>query len=257
MTTIIDSAATTSTSQTSSTANSLNNLDLDTFLQLMITELQNQDPLEPMDNEQLLSQISQIREVGATDRLTETLDSVLLGQNIASATNLIGADISALSDDSERVNGVVERVSIDGGEPKLHLQLTTQAVASSAEGNVEEGTYSYRVVWENEDGGLEGIELADAATISDDSVENSIEVMNLPISDGPKQVYRTDKTGKGNYQLVGTLTDGSEGTFVDGLSDKERSLTTLSSSFDAVSASRSYDVSLSNVAEIRPTVVSQ
>ena len=45
----------------------------------MITELQNQDPLNPMDNTQMLEQINQIRQIGATDKLTSTLDSVLLG----------------------------------------------------------------------------------------------------------------------------------------------------------------------------------
>src|SRR5262245_45402135 len=89
----------------------INDLDLNTFLELMIAELQNQDPLNPLDNKDMLAQISQIREVGATDKLTQTLESVLLGQNIASATNLIGADISALSDDAESVEGVVKHVS--------------------------------------------------------------------------------------------------------------------------------------------------
>src|SRR3990172_5794435 len=96
-------------------AEAIEDIDLGTFLRLMIAELQNQDPLNPLDNKDMLAQISQIREVGATDRLTETLDSVLLGQNIASATNLIGTDISALSDDGESVAGVVNRVSIDKG----------------------------------------------------------------------------------------------------------------------------------------------
>src|SRR5687768_10777069 len=94
---------------------SVNDLDVDSFLQLMIAELQNQDPLNPLDNKDMLAQISQIREVGATDKLTETLESVLLGQNIASATNLIGADVEALSDDNEKINGIVQHVSIDGG----------------------------------------------------------------------------------------------------------------------------------------------
>jgi flagellar basal-body rod modification protein FlgD len=256
MTTITSTGTTSTTSsdQTASAQNALNTLDLDTFLQLMIAELQNQDPLEPMDNAQLLSQISQIREVGATDQLTKTLDSVLLGQNIASATNLIGASVTAVSDDEQAVNGVVDRVSIDDGTPKLHLQLNTQATASSAEGNVEEGTYSYRIVWTNEEGKLEGFELSgdNAATVTNSSAEHSIELTNLPISPNQKEIYRTDSSGSGEYRLVGILTDGSQAVFVDGLSDKERSLTTLTSSFEAGTGSRSFDVSLNNVSQIRP-----
>src|SRR5688500_3248269 len=132
----------------------INDLDLNTFLKLMIAELQNQDPLNPLDNKDMLAQISQIREVGATDKLTKTLESVLLGQNIASATNLIGADIKALSDDFEPVEGVVNHVSIDKGVPKLHVELKPEAGASPLEGNIAKGTYSYRVVWDDGNGKL-------------------------------------------------------------------------------------------------------
>ena len=69
---------------------------MDDFLDLMIAELQNQDPLNPLENDELIAQISQIREVGATEDLTNTLNAVLLGQNISSATSLIGADVVAL-----------------------------------------------------------------------------------------------------------------------------------------------------------------
>ena len=74
--------------QTSSVASALNQVDLDDFLKLMIAELQNQDPLNPLDNAEILAQISQIREVGATEELTSTLNAVLLGQNISSACAL-------------------------------------------------------------------------------------------------------------------------------------------------------------------------
>src|SRR3989304_7873385 len=93
----------TSTNQPFGAHNTLNDLKLDTFLKLMITELQNQDPLNPMENDKMLAQISEMRQIGATDKLTSTLDSVLLGQNIASATNLIGAEVDAISDDNQKV----------------------------------------------------------------------------------------------------------------------------------------------------------
>ena len=59
--------------------NDLRNVDLDQFLQLLITEIQNQDPLDPMENSEILEQISQIREISATNNLSDTLASVLLG----------------------------------------------------------------------------------------------------------------------------------------------------------------------------------
>src|SRR5262245_30550977 len=102
----------------------LNDLDLDAFLKLLITEMQNQDPLNPMDNSEMLAQINQLREIGSTDKLTSTLDSVLLGQNISSSTNLIGKDVKAVSDDNQSVSGTVTRVSIEDGKPKLELDLS-------------------------------------------------------------------------------------------------------------------------------------
>ena len=99
----------------------LRGLDMTEFLDLMITELQNQDPLNPMENSEILQQISQIREVGATESLTQTLSSVLLGQNVSSATNLIGKHVRALDDAGKEVIGAVDRVTISDGTPKVHI----------------------------------------------------------------------------------------------------------------------------------------
>ena len=254
----IPSALSSLTSQQSTAPHSaLNDLDLDVFLKLMLAELQNQDPLDPMDNQQFLSQISQIREVGATDRLTDTLDSVLLGQNITSATNLIGADVKALSDDNQNVSGVVSRVTIDGGQPKLHLDLQSTAEPSIEGGNVEPGTYGYRIVWEGDDGDLEGIEFADDNAVVTESGANtylSVRLDNLPITEGPKQIYRTDANGEGDYRLVTTLVDGSQSSYLDVLADEERSETRLTLPFRQRDdlGFRKYQVSLNKVAEIRP-----
>jgi flagellar basal-body rod modification protein FlgD len=245
------------TNTSASTADAINDLDLGAFLKLMITELQNQDPLNPLENKDMLAQLSQIREVGATDKLTKTLDSVLLGQNITSATNLIGAQVSAISDEGESVDGIVDRISIDKGSPKLHVENPAQVEATSTEeGAVGAGTYAYRVVWEDEKGNLIGLDFSgDKAieTTGNADLDNSIVLRNLPATARAKQVYRTDASGAGNYQLVGTITDGKKGSFVDKLSDSQRSGTVLTRQFSRSSVSaRSYDVSLNNVSAVRP-----
>jgi flagellar basal-body rod modification protein FlgD len=91
----------------------LEDLDIDDFLKLMITELTNQDPLNPMDNAQLVEQIGQIRDISATTKLSDTLDSVLTGQSLTTASGLIGKRITALNDQNENVQGVVDRVSVE------------------------------------------------------------------------------------------------------------------------------------------------
>lgn len=243
-------------SRSLSSANSLNDLDLDSFLKLMITELRNQDPLNPLDNKDMLAQISQIREVGATDKLTETLESVLLGQNIASATNLIGAHVSALSDDNQNVAGLVERVTLDGGKPKLHVALPTEATPSSIDGHIEEGTYSYRIIWKDQQGVRHGIELSGenaVSTTGTPETDTSIMLNNLPVTPGTKEIYRTDRTGAGIYRLVGVVSDGAQNSFVDVFSDEERFGPQETGQFQrSTNLQRKYTVSMNNVSEIRP-----
>ena len=235
--------------------NALNELNLDTFLKLMITELQNQDPLNPLDNSEMLAQISQMREIGSNDKLTNTLNSVLLGQNLSSATGLIGADIVALSDDSEPVSGIVNRVTVDGGTPKLHLDLDSTAMPSSSNGNVEKGEYSYRIVWQDDAGNLMGVDLSgdDAVkTTGKDGTDMSIQISNLPVTSGSKQIYRSNADGNERYRLVATIMDGTKGSYLDKLSDDELSEVALTSPFTRAVAGRTSIVSLKNVSEIRP-----
>lgn len=103
------------------TGNDLSNVDLDEFLGLLITELQNQDPLNPMDNAQMLTQISQIREIGSTNQLTETLSTLAIGQELSMASNLIGKTVSALDTNANQVEGNVDRVSVqtDAEDPSI------------------------------------------------------------------------------------------------------------------------------------------
>ncbi len=97
------------------------NVDLNDFIRLLVVELRNQDPLEPMNNQEILQQISQIREIESNDRLSTTLSSVLLGQNVSTAGNMLGRVIKGLSDAGKWTMGQVDRVTITGGVAKVHV----------------------------------------------------------------------------------------------------------------------------------------
>jgi len=105
--------------QPATKATGISGVKLDDFLKLLIAELQNQDPLNPTDNDKILQQISQIRSIESTTQLGETLESVKLGQNLASARALIDRQIRALADDGAEVEGKVSRVTVDKGIAKL------------------------------------------------------------------------------------------------------------------------------------------
>jgi flagellar basal-body rod modification protein FlgD len=114
----------------------LNSVDMNQFLTLMITELQNQDPMNPMDNTQMLQQISEIRQIGATQQLQDSLQAVFVGQNLSTASGLIGKQVNALTDDGKNVAGVVDRVTVevdpkDDSKRTLRVHMGTNEVQLS------------------------------------------------------------------------------------------------------------------------------
>lgn len=99
--------------QFGSPSGAYNELDIDQFLKLLISELQNQDPLDPMDNAEMVQQIGQIREIGATDQLTRTLSNLSASQELVTASGLIGRAVTGLADDQSSINGVVDRITVE------------------------------------------------------------------------------------------------------------------------------------------------
>lgn len=96
-------------------------IDSETFLKLLLHELQNQDPLEPMSNSQLVQQLSQIWELESNMELAGTLEAVRLSQNVAAASSMIGRLVAGLSDGGQQIAGRVDGVSISDGKPKLYV----------------------------------------------------------------------------------------------------------------------------------------
>ena len=68
----------------------------DRFLTLLVTQLRNQDPLSPMDNAQITTQLAQISTVSGINRLNDTVASLsasfAAGQYLQ-ATALVGRDV--------------------------------------------------------------------------------------------------------------------------------------------------------------------
>ena len=90
----------------------LKDLDINQFLQLMVSELTHQDPLNPMDNTQLVQQIGELRSIAASDQLTTTLQSVQTQQSLTTASSLIGKQVTALNSNNENISGKITSVSV-------------------------------------------------------------------------------------------------------------------------------------------------
>lgn len=65
----------------------------DRFMKLLVTQLKNQDPLNPMDNAQMTSQMAQISTVSGIDKLNTTLQALsasMTPNQTLQAANMIG-----------------------------------------------------------------------------------------------------------------------------------------------------------------------
>lgn len=71
------------------------------FLLLMTTQLQNQDPLKPMDNAQMVSQLAQMSTVQGIEQLNSSVNgfsNTLLNEQILKGASLVGHQVLVPSD---------------------------------------------------------------------------------------------------------------------------------------------------------------
>ena len=113
------------------------------FLQILVTELMHQDPLDPMDNAALVEQISAIRNLESISRMTEMNKQLLFSSNLSSASALIGRIVEGGSTSGEHIIGVVESVIVDDGQVLLVTQqgfIPVENVLGVTEANEAENT---------------------------------------------------------------------------------------------------------------------
>jgi flagellar basal-body rod modification protein FlgD len=114
------SGSSSSTATTNASAGSYNMTPQD-FIQLMVTQLENQDPTSPTSSSDLLSQMSEIGQLEASTNLQSTMSSVTLQTQIGSASALIGKSVTGIDSTNNSSSGVVNSVSVAGGTVSLQL----------------------------------------------------------------------------------------------------------------------------------------
>ena len=100
----------------------------DDFMTLLITQLQYQDPTEPMTNDEILSQVSQMQQMQASVELTDVLEGLSSGQGLTSASSLIGRAIVGRDSEGSVVEGTVDRALIRGGSAVVSVGGTEVAL---------------------------------------------------------------------------------------------------------------------------------
>jgi len=92
---------------------SASNLQMD-YMKLLITQLQNQNPLEPLNNNEMASQLAQFSSLQQLESMNTSFAQVLDLANHTYANSLIGKEVSFLGETPEGtvdiLRGVVEQV---------------------------------------------------------------------------------------------------------------------------------------------------
>jgi len=120
-----------------STSNSSSKLNTDDFINMMMTQLQHQDPLNPTTSDQLMAQMSQIGQLQSTSQLQTTLTGLATQTQIGAASSLMGKQVTGIDNDKNPVAGVVATVQVTSTGVNLQLQdgstLALTNVSSIAE----------------------------------------------------------------------------------------------------------------------------
>lgn len=119
------------------------------FLKLLILQLQNQNPLEPVDNGEMLAQLAQFSALEAMTNLNENFAQMsgnIDQLNFISAAQLLGKTVTGVDLNGELRTGLVESVHLDGslvvltvdGEFMTMAGIIAIETASTADGGSDD-----------------------------------------------------------------------------------------------------------------------
>lgn len=92
-------------------------LGRETFLELLMNQIKYQDPMEPMDNSEMVAQLAQFSSLEQMSNLNDTMET--LGGNIdqlnfISGGSLLGRTVTGMNTSGVSITGVVEKVELEG-----------------------------------------------------------------------------------------------------------------------------------------------
>src|SRR4051812_43579989 len=96
---------TTSTASTTSTVGAAAGMGKDDFMKLLVAQLQNQDPMKPMDDKEFITQLAQFTSLEASQKMTAQIEELNGSAMLTQAATLIGKQISAKLETGQTVTG--------------------------------------------------------------------------------------------------------------------------------------------------------
>lgn len=93
---------------------------LEDFLQIFLTQLNYQDPLEPVDNREFLAQLAQFSSVEIANRTSETTTALLDVNSLSQSIGLLGKTVNVNLEQGS-ATGTVIAMSLVNGQPQLTI----------------------------------------------------------------------------------------------------------------------------------------
>jgi flagellar basal-body rod modification protein FlgD len=103
----------------------------DTFLKLLVTNLQHQDPTKPQDSNEYVAQISQMTMVEQLTKLSAASQTTVDQQRMASVVALLGKTVTYVGADGVPATGTVSKVDVSGETPSITVGAVTGVDPSS------------------------------------------------------------------------------------------------------------------------------
>lgn len=112
------STSTTSTnSKTSAALGAAAGMGKDDFMQLLIAQLKNQDPMKPMEDKEFITQLAQFSSLESMEKMTKQMEDLTGSQMLVEAATLIGKQVTAKLPTGEVVTGTISQVKMISGQP--------------------------------------------------------------------------------------------------------------------------------------------
>jgi flagellar basal-body rod modification protein FlgD len=138
-------ATTASTSGTSSTGAN-QTLGENDFLTLLTTQLQNQNPLSPMDDTQSVAELAQFSSLQATTNLASGFSTFESNSAVTQAGSLLGKSVSVSTTDSSgnssTVAGTINAIQVVNGQPEFTMVDSSGNAINNSSGTPAEFTTS-------------------------------------------------------------------------------------------------------------------
>ena len=116
------------------TTNPNSTMNASDFINLMVTQLENQDPTQPASSSDLLAQMSQISQLQSSTTLTSSLNTMTQQNQVASAAGMMGKHVKGQDGNGNAIEGNVTSVSVSTAGISLELDsnqsLTLDQVTS-------------------------------------------------------------------------------------------------------------------------------